>query len=267
MELLAGRKALVLGVANKMSLAWAIARAFREHGAQVALSCLESSRRKVEKLATSWNCGPVLVCDLRRDEDVVRLFQDVGRHFEGTLDILVHSVAYADLNFLGGEFIKTPRAAWNEALEISAYSLVACVREARTLLKASGHGSVITLTYAGSQEVVPGYNIMGVAKAALECSVRYLAYDLGPENIRVNALSPGPVRTISALAVQNFELGLRMAQEHAPMLRNITAEEVGAAAVFLASNLAAPLTGCVLPVDAGLHILSRPSIARSDLKL
>ncbi len=267
MQLLEGKKALVIGVANKMSLAWAIARAFREHGAQVALSCLESSRRKVEKLAASWNCGPVFVCDLRRDEDVEQLFRNVGQVFDGTLDILVHSVAYADLNYLGGEFIKTPRRSWSEALEISAYSLVACVREARSLLKASGHGSVITLTYSGSGEVVPGYNIMGVAKAALECSVRYLAFDLGPENIRINALSPGPVRTISALAVQNFELGFRMAEQHAPMLRNITAEEVGAAAVFLASPLAAPVTGCVLPVDAGLHILSRPSIARSELKL
>lgn len=266
MKLLEGKKAAVIGVANKMSLAWAVARAFRDHGADVALSCVEGSRRKVEKLAAQWDCGPVLTCDLRRDEEVSRLFEDVGRAFGGSLDILVHSVAYADLNFLGGEFVRTSRTVWSEALDISAYSLVACVREARQLLKASGDGSVMTLSYAGAREVVPGYNIMGVAKAALECAVRYLAYDLGPENIRVNALSPGPVRTISALAVQNFELALRTMEGHAPMLRNIAAEEVGAAAVFLASPLAKAITGCILPVDAGAHILCRPSIARAELK-
>lgn len=263
---LEGKKALVLGVANKMSLAWAIAQAFRAHGVQVALSCVEGSRRRVEKLARESGCAPVVVCDVRRDEDIAALFRDVGAAFDGCLDILVHSIAYADLDYLGGEFVGTPRRVWTEALEISAYSFVACVREARPLLRASQDGSVLTLTYAGAKEVVPGYNVMGVAKAALESAVRYLAYDLGPEKIRVNALSPGPVRTVSALAVQNFELGLKMMESHAPLLRNVTAEEVAAAAVFLASPLSRAVTGCVVPVDAGAHILSRPTIARAELK-
>uniref|UniRef100_A0A832A4Q3 Enoyl-[acyl-carrier-protein] reductase [NADH] n=1 Tax=Desulfacinum infernum TaxID=35837 RepID=A0A832A4Q3_9BACT len=266
MQGLDGKKALVLGVANKMSLAWAIARAFRAHGADVALGCVESSRRRVEKLAREAGCGPVLVCDVRREDDIGALFRKLAEVFEGRLDILVHSIAYADLEYLGGEFIGTPRRVWTEALEISAYSFLACVREGRPLLRASQGASVITLSYAGSREVVPGYNIMGVAKAALESAVRYLAYDLGPENIRINALSPGPVRTVSALAVQNFETALKVMESHAPMLRNVTAEEVAAAALFLASPLSRAMTGCVLPVDAGAHILCRPSIARCELK-
>ncbi|MEW6259147.1 MAG: enoyl-ACP reductase [Thermodesulfobacteriota bacterium] len=264
MGLIEGKNALVIGVANKMSLAWAIARAMHDQGAHVALGCVESARKRVEKLGREIGCNQVLVCDVRKDDEVHRLFQRTGDFFQGRLDILVHSIAYADLQYLGGEFIGVTREAWTEALEISAYSFVACVRAARDLMRASEGASAMTLTFAGGREVVPGYNIMGIAKAALECSVRYLAYDLGPEKIRVNAISPGPVRTISALAVAGFETGLKTMVEHAPLLRNVLVEEVAHTAVFLASSLSNAITGCILPVDAGAHILSRPSIARKE---
>ena len=267
MGLLEGKKALVIGVANKMSLAWAIARAMHAQGAHVALGCVEGARKRVEKLGREIGCDQVLVCDVRKDDEIEGLFQRIGDLFQGRLDILVHSIAYADLKYLGGEFIGVTRGAWNEALEISAYSFVACMRAARNLMRAAEEGaSAMTLTYSGGREVVPGYNIMGIAKAALESSVRYLAYDLGPEKIRVNAISPGPVRTISALAVAGFETGLKTMEEHAPLLRNVLVEEVAHTAVFLASSLSSAITGCILPVDAGAHILSRPSIARRELK-
>jgi len=266
MGLVEGKHALVIGVANKMSLAWAIARAMHAQGAHVVLGCVESARKRVEKLGREIGCDQVFACDVRKDDEIEGLFQRTGDFFHGRLDILVHSIAYANLNYLGGEFIGVTREAWNEALEISAYSFVACMRAARELMRAAEGASAMALTFAGGREVVPGYNIMGIAKAALECSVRYLAYDLGPEKIRVNAISPGPVRTISALAVAGFETGLRTMEEQAPLLRNVLVEEVGHTAVFLASSLSSAITGCILPVDAGAHILSRPSIARKEHK-
>lgn len=264
MGLIEGKNALVIGVANKMSIAWAIARELHAQGANLALGCVESARKRVEKLGREIGCNHVFVCDVRKDDEIQGLFQRIGDLFHGRLDILVHSIAYADLQYLGGEFIEVTREAWNQALEISAYSFVACVRSARDLMRAAEGASVMTLTFAGGREVVPGYNIMGIAKAALECSVRYLAYDLGPERIRVNAISPGPVRTISALAVAGFETGLKTMEEHAPLMRNVLVEEVAHTAVFLASSMSSAITGCVLPVDAGAHILSRPSIARKE---
>lgn len=262
---LSEKKALVLGVANKMSLAWAIARALHEEGAHLFFGCHPSHVRRVEKLAREVKAWGVGICDVRSDEDIRALMQRVGEAFGGKLHVLVHSIAYADMAFLGGPFFRITRKGWNEALEISAYSLVASVREALPLLRQAGSASVITLTYVGSREAVPGYNIMGVAKAALEASVRYLAYDVGPDNIRVNAVSPSAVRTISALAVEDFETALRMTQEHSPLLRNVTPEEVASAVVFLASDGASAITGHVLPVDVGLHILSKPSIPKKTL--
>ncbi|WP_448382538.1 enoyl-ACP reductase FabI [Desulfosoma sp.] len=259
---LAGKKALVLGVANKMSLAWAIAKALYHHGAEIFLSCAENNKRRVEKLAPEIQARGVAVCDVRRDEEIEGLFAQVEACYEGKLDVLVHSLAYADMNYLGGPYFQVTRPAWHEALDISAYSLTACVRRAYPLFRKAGGGSVVTLSYAGAREVVPGYNIMGVAKAALEASVRYLAYDLGPDNIRVNAVSPSAVRTISALAIEDFETALKVTEEHSPMLRNVTADEVARAVVFLASDESSAITGHVLPVDVGLHMLSRPSIKR-----
>lgn len=267
MSLLKKKKALVMGVANRKSIAWGIAKALNTNGASVALSCVEKSVKRVKKLAKEINCEHVFSCDAQKDKDIINLFNQIDRTFEGKLDIFVHSIAYADINFLGGEFIRITREAWIQALEISAYSFVVCMREARSLMKSSGGGSAITLTFIGARDVVPGYNIMGVAKAALECSVRYLAYDLGPENIRVNAIDPSPVRTISALAIEDFESSLELMKQQSPLMRNISVDEIGNTAVFLASNLSSGITGCLIPVDAGTHILSRPSKTRKKYYL
>ena len=254
MGLLQGRKALITGVANKKSIAWGIARTFHAHGAQLAFTCLESNVRRVKKLAPQVDSDIIIPCDVQKDEEIENAFQEVKAAFGGTLDILVHCIAYADLKDLGGAFIGISRSGWNLALEISAYSLVVFARYARSMMRAAGRGSIITLTYGGPK-VVPGYNIMGIAKAALEMSIRYLAYDLGPENIRVNAISAGPISTISALAVEDFSKALRINEESSPLLSNITLEDLGKTAVYLASDLSSAVTGELLHVDAGMNIM------------
>jgi enoyl-[acyl-carrier protein] reductase I len=254
MGLLNGRKALITGVANKKSIAWGIARALHAHGAQLAFTCLESNIRRVKKLAPQVGSDIIITCDAQNDEQIGQAFEEVAAAFGGTLDILVHCVAYADIEDLGGEFIGISRSGWNLALEASAYSLVAFARNARSLMQAAGGGSIITLTFGG-RKVVPGYNIMGIAKAALDMSMRYLAYDLGPEDIRVNAISAGPISTISSLAVEDFSKSLRLCEESSPLLRNITLEDLGGTAVYLASDLSSAVTGEVLNVDAGMSNL------------
>ena len=256
MGLLDGKKALVSGITNKKSIAWGIAQALYANGAELAFSCVENNVRRVKKLAPLVECGTVIPCDVQKDEEIADMLDKTGHLFGGKLDIFVHSIAYADIDDLGGEFIRTSRSGWNNALEISAYSLVCLARHARPLMNASGGGSMITLTFVGGDKVVPGYNIMGIAKAALDMSVRYLAYDLGPENIRVNAISAGPVSTISSLAVENFDTSLRMVKKCSPMLRNVTLEDLGRVAVFLGSDLSSAVTGETVHVDAGMHILA-----------
>ena len=256
MNLLDGRKALVSGVTNKKSIAWGIAQALFGYGAQIAFTSVENNVRRVKKLAPQVESDIVIPCDVRHDNEIARAMEKTGALFDGKLDILIHCIAYADLNDLGGEFIHISRSGWNMALEISAYSLVCFARYARPLMNASGGGSIITLTFGGGDKVVPGYNIMGIAKAALDMSVRYLAYDLGPENIRVNAISAGPISTISSLAVEDFETSLRMVKERSPLLRNMTLEDVGRTAVFLASDLSSATTGEIITADAGMHIVA-----------
>jgi enoyl-[acyl-carrier protein] reductase I len=255
MRLLEGKKAIVAGVANSKSIAWGIARAFHEHGAEVVLTCVESARRRVVKMAAELGSCPVVVCDAGRDESIAPAFEEAGRLLGGKLDVLVHSIAYGRLEDIGGEFISVGRDGWRLALEISAYSLVAMSRAARPLLKAAGGGSILTITFAGGVKVAPGYNVMGVAKAALDCTVRYLAYDLGPDKIRVNGLSPGPIPTMSSMVVERFEETLEATATHSPMLRSIQASDVGAVAVFYASDLSASITGSIQDIDGGMHIL------------
>lgn len=255
MALLDAKRALIVGVANKKSLAWGIARALHAHGAQLAFMCLEGNVRRVRKLARQVNSDIIIPCDVRNDDQIADAFDKVDTNFGGMLDILVHCIAYADLDDLGGEFTGISRSGWNLALEISAYSLVALARSARPLMKAAGGGAMITLTYDGSQKVVPGYNIMGVAKAALDTSVRYLAYDLGPEKIRVNAISAGPISTLSSLAIEDFSSALTISEESSPLLLNITQEDIGKTAVYLLSDLSSAVTGEVLHVDAGMNIM------------
>ncbi|NIM99905.1 MAG: SDR family oxidoreductase [candidate division Zixibacteria bacterium] len=265
MALLDGKKTLISGVANKKSIAWGIAQALHAYGSQIAFACHPTNLRRVRKLAPEVDSEIIIPCDVGKDEEIAQAFDQVGNVFDGKLDILVHSIAYANLDDLGGEFIKTSRSGWNLALDISAYSLVVLARCARPLMKAAREGSIMTLTF-GDGKVVPGYNIMGVAKAALEMAVRYLAYDLGPENIRVNAIASGPIQTISSLAIEDFSVALCMMEERSPLLRNVTLEDVGRTAVYLASDFSKAVTGSVIKVDSGMNIMSPPTAPHRKLK-
>lgn len=255
MGLLTGKTALVAGVANPRSIAWGIAQAFHEHGARVAFTCLESTQRRVTKLAAEVGSSLVFPCDVSRDDDIARTFDEVGKAFDGKLHILVHSIAYAKIEEIRGEFVAVTRDGWHRALDVSAYSLVAMARAARPLMTAAGGGSILALTFAGGSRVSPGYNVMGVAKAALECAVRYLAYDLGPDGIRVNALSPGPVPTVSAMVVEYFDESIQRLRTCSPLLRPITQADVGNAAVLYASDFSSAITGATVLVDGGMNTL------------
>jgi len=256
MKLLDGKKAVVAGVANRRSIAWGVARALRQHGAQVALTCVESTVRRVKKLADEIDATLVTPCNVRDDAAIEGAFEQIATAFDGRLDILVHSIAFAKLEDMGGEFIAVQREGWNLALEVSAYSLVAMARAARPLMVNAGGGSILTMSFTGGARVTPGYNMMGIAKAALESSVRYLAYDLGPDGIRVNALSPGPIVTTSSMVVDGFDKALEKARGYSPLLRNVTLDDIGDVAVFYASDLSRQITGYAHRIDGGLDMLS-----------
>ena len=266
MVLLDQKRAVVAGVANRMSIAWGIAQALHEQGADIAFLCLESNLRRVRKLAKELGSEIVIPCDVQKDDNIINAFQQISDAFDGRLDILVHSIAYARIGDLGGEFIKVTRDGWNLAMDISTYSQVAFANYARPLMIASGGGSIITLTFAGGEKVVPGYNIMGVAKAALNMSVKYLAYDLGPDGIRVNSIGPGPVKTLSSMMVEDFDNALTLVGDNSPLVRNITIEDVNGAAVFLASDLSSGITGLIMKVSGGMDIVLAPSIPHPALK-
>jgi enoyl-[acyl-carrier protein] reductase I len=251
-----GKQALVLGVANRRSIAWAIARRLAEEGAQVAFTYQgERIEKSVRELAESVGSPLVTECDVRSDEDVARVFAEVAETFGGGLDVLVHSVAFAAAEDLEGRFVDTPRDRFWLALDVSAYSLVACARAAEPLMAARGGGSILTMTYLGGERAVPHYNVMGVAKAALDASVRYLAWDLGFANIRVNAISAGPVRTLAARSIAGFTTMEELFEQRAPLHRQITADDCGAAAAYLLSDDAQNVTGTTLYVDAGYHAM------------
>jgi enoyl-[acyl-carrier protein] reductase I len=251
-----GKRGLVLGVANKRSIAWAIARRLAAEGAQLAFTFqgdrIESS---VRDLAESVASPLVTACDVRSDEDVERVFGEVDEAFDGKLDLLVHSVAFAAAEDLEGRFTDTPRDRFWLALDVSAYSLVACARAAEPLMEAAGGGSIVTMTYLGGERAVPHYNVMGVAKATLDSSMRYLAWDLGAKNVRVNAISAGPVRTLAARSIAGFPTMEAIVEERSPLHRHIDAEDVGAAAAFLLSDDARNVTGTTLYVDSGYHAM------------
>jgi enoyl-[acyl-carrier protein] reductase I len=252
----AGKRGLVLGVANKRSIAWGIARRLAAGGAQLAFTFQgERIEKSVRELAESVASPLVTECDVRRDEDVARVFEEVGAAFGGKLDLVVHSVAYAAAEDLEGRFTDTPRDRFWLALDVSAYSLVACARAAEPLMAAAGGGSILTMTYLGGERAVPHYNVMGVAKAALDASVRYLAWDLGQKNIRVNAISAGPVRTLAARSIAGFPTMEAIVEERAPLHRHIDADDVGAAAAYLLSDDARNVTGTTLYVDSGYHAM------------
>ncbi len=255
MPLLEGKKAFIFGVANHRSIAWAISQALASEGAQLVLTYQERMEKYVRELAEKIPGTEVLPCDVQQDAELDTAFARAGEIFGGKLDILIHSVAFAPQSELENPFLETTRAGFHTALDISAYSLVTMAKRAKPLMEANGSGSILTLTYMASERVMPKYNVMAVAKAALECSVRYLAYELGEKNIRVNAISAGPLNTLAARGVSGFT-GFREQTAHvAPLRRNIDQSEVGDAALFLSSPLARGITGEIMFVDAGYNIM------------
>lgn len=256
MSLLAGKKALVFGVANKYSIAWAIAEMFKQEGADVGLSyAIPQLEKRVQPLAEELGVTFVERCDVTSDDEIDAVFEKAGAHFS-EIDILVHAIAFAPSNELEGRFYNTSREGFRVAMDISAYSYVALAQRALNLMP--NGGSMVTMTYYGAEKVVPHYNVMGVAKAALEASTRYLAADLGPHNIRVNAISAGPIKTLAAAGIAGFRKMLGYVGERAPLRRNIDQEEVAKTALWLCSDLGSGVTGEIVYVDAGYHILGMP---------
>jgi enoyl-[acyl-carrier protein] reductase I len=252
---LSGRHGIVVGIANKRSIAWAIAQAAAAAGARLALTYQDDRlEENVRELAALTRDPLVLPCDVSQDGSVDRLFEAVDREFGG-LDFLVHGAAFAPKAELAAPFAQTTREGFRVALDVSAYSLIALARGAQPLMARRGGGSIVTLTYLGSQRVFPNYNVMGVAKAALEASVRYLASDLGPQDIRVNAVSAGPIRTLAASGISGFGDILQVYRDRAPLRRNIDATEVADTAVFLIGPESRGITGEVIHVDAGYHMM------------
>jgi enoyl-[acyl-carrier protein] reductase I len=262
MGLLDGRRALIFGVANDHSIAWGIAQALHEAGATVGFSSVESLiERRVRPLAESIGSTFVEPCDVQSDEQIRTVFSkwQTVHGPDAKLDILVHALAFARREDLEGSFVDTSREGFAVALDVSAYSLVAVVREARAAGLLHSGSSVLTLTYYGAEKVVSNYNVMGVAKAALEASVRYLAADLGPEGVRVNAISAGPVRTLAAAGIAGFKKMYGAFADLAPLRQNISIEDVGKTALYLASDLSRAVTGETIYVDGGYNIMGVPS--------
>ena len=244
----------MFGVANKRSIAWSIAQAWAKAGAQLAFTYQgERVKENVEELAGTFGADTLIMpCDVTKDEDIARVFSEVGAKF-GKLDLLLHSVAFAPKDALEGRFVNTSREAYRIAHDVSAYSLVALSRAAEPLM--TDGGSIVAMSYYGAEKVVPHYNVMGVAKASLEASTRYLAYDLGPKKIRVNCISAGPVNTLAARGISGFGEMIKIYEQRSPLKRNVTNDELGATGTFLASDGAAAITGQVLYVDCGYQIM------------
>jgi enoyl-[acyl-carrier protein] reductase I len=255
--LLKGKRGIIFGVANKRSLAWAIAQAAHREGAEIALTYQnERLLENINELAPEIGAKLVLPCEATEEKDLIRVFEAVDREW-GRLDFLVHAIAFAKKEELEGEYLKATADGFQLAMNVSAYTLTAMTRIARPLLaKAEKGSSVVALTYLGGEKVMPGYNVMGVAKAALDMSVRYLANDLGAQNIRVNAISAGPVNTLAARGIHGFSEMLKHVRDKAPLKRNIEAQEVGDAAAFLLSDYARGVTGEILHVDAGYNTIA-----------
>ena len=254
MDLLKGKRAVIFGVANERSIAWAISEALHAEGAELAFTYAgEILEKRVRPLAEGIGAKIILPCDVTKDDEIDKVFQTLKQEW-GSLDILVHAIAFAAKEDLSNPYVLTGRSGFHLALDVSAYSLVALTRHAAALMEGRS-GSILTMTFMGSEKVVPNYNVMGVAKAALEASVRYLAYDLGPRGIRVNAISAGPIKTLAAAGISGFKDMLHYSSERAPLKRNITAEEVARTAVYLLSDMAGAVTGEIVHVDAGYNIM------------
>ncbi len=262
--LMAGKKGLIMGVANDRSIAWGIARIAAQHGAELAFTYQgEALERRVKPLAASVNSPLVLPCDVMDDASVEAAFVAIARGW-GRLDFLVHAIAFSDREQLKGKYVNTTRDNFSRTLEISCFSFTDLSRRAAALMDKGG--SLLTLTYYGAERVMPHYNVMGVAKAALEASVRYLAMDLGERQIRVNAISAGPIRTLAASGIGDFRYILKWNEHNAPLRRNVSLDDVGGAALYLLSDLSGGVTGEVHHVDAGYHIVGMKAIGAPDIR-
>jgi enoyl-[acyl-carrier protein] reductase I len=254
--LMQGKRGLIMGVANGHSIAWGIARALASQGAELAFTFQgEALKKRVEPLAASLGSSLLLPCDVEDLASVDRLFADIGKHW-GSLDFLVHAIAYSDKNELKGRYAETTRENFTRTMIISCFSFTEVARRAAPLMNEGA--SLVTLTYGGSTRVMPNYNVMGVAKAALEASVRYLASDYGPRGLRVNAISAGPIRTLAGAGIADARLMFNYQKRHAPLRRTVTIEEVGGSALYLLSDLSSGVTGEVHFVDSGYNIISMP---------
>jgi enoyl-[acyl-carrier protein] reductase I len=265
MPLMAGKQGLIMGVANERSIAWGIAKALHDHGAELAFTYQgEALRKRVQPLALSLDSDFVLEADVGSEASLDLVFAALAERWR-RLDFVVHAIAFSDKDELKGKYLYTTRANFLRTLEISCYSFTDVCRRAAPLMTAGG--SLLTLTYAGAERVMPHYNVMGVAKAALEASVRYLAVDLGGDNIRVNAISAGPIKTLAASGIGNFRYILKWNQLNSPLKRNVTIEDVGGAALYLLSNLSAGVSGEVHHVDCGYHVVGMKAVDAPDISV
>ncbi|QDH12908.1 enoyl-ACP reductase FabI [Formicincola oecophyllae] len=264
-RLMAGKRGVVMGVANRSSIAWAIAQACAAQGAEMAFTYQgEALGKRVRPLAESIGCDLVIPCDVSDDAQIDEAFSVVEKRW-GKIDFAVHAIGWADKQYLRGRYIDTPRDAFLKAMDISCYSFTAMARRAAAMMNPGG--SLLTLTYLGAERVMPHYNVMGVAKAALETSVRYMAVDLGCDDIRVNAISAGPIMTLAANGIGDFRYILRWNQINAPLGRNVTQKDVGSAGLFLLSDMGSGVTGEVMHVDCGYNIIGMKNPEAPDLTL
>jgi enoyl-[acyl-carrier protein] reductase I len=264
-KLMAGKRGVVFGVANNRSIAWGITKACHMQGAEVALTYQgDAIKKRVEPLAAEIGCSIVLPCDVTDDKSVEAVFARLGEAW-GSLDFLVHAVAFSDKGELDGRYVDTTQENFVQTLLISCYSFTALAKRAETLMRQGG--SLLTLTYYGAEKVMPHYNVMGVAKAALEASVRYLAADLGKENIRVNAISAGPIKTLAASGIADFRYILKWNEFNSPLRRTVSIEDVGGGALYLLSDLSRGVTGEILHIDAGYHVVGMKNEDAPDISV
>ncbi|MCQ4158872.1 enoyl-ACP reductase FabI [Roseomonas sp. GC11] len=263
--LMAGKRGLIMGVANDRSIAWGIARALAAQGAEIAFTYQgEALEKRVRPLVQSIGADILLPCDVTDEASIDAVFAELEKRW-GKIDFLVHAIGFADKQFLRGRYMDTPREAFLQALDISCYSFVSVSRRAAALMPEGG--SLLTLSYLGAERVTPHYNVMGVAKAALEASVRYMAVDVGGQNIRVNAISAGPIKTLAASGIGDFRYILKWNQYNAPLKRNVTIEDVGGAGLYLLSDLGSGVTGEVHHVDCGYHIVGMKAVDAPDISV
>ena len=263
-QLMAGKRGLIMGLANDKSIAWGIARALADAGAELAFSFQgEALKKRVDPLAAQLGSKIVLPCDVGNEASIDALFSELAEHWDG-IDFIVHAIGFSDKNELRGRYVDTSKANFQMTMDISVFSFTAVVQRAEKMMKSGG--SCLTLTYYGAERVMPHYNVMGVAKAALEASVRYLAEDLGKDGIRVNAISAGPIKTLAASGIGDFRYIMKWNEYNSPLRRNVSIEDVGGSALYLLSELGAGTTGEVLHVDAGYHVVGMKAVDAPDIE-